>query len=567
MNRKIKLLLFVTFVLLSAACLGEDAKKAETTLDTKVAEATGTLNTQEITASEFMDMYVGGEDFVLIDVRTDREFKSGYIPGAVHIPYTELGQRIGELDISKDQRIVVYCEAGVRSKKGANSLLQAGYTNIVDVTDGIRGWRALGGDIIVPGADVTAPSDDGGVVLPDVLINSEQLSKGLDSYKVIFLGTSSQYSEGHIPGAIHIDPFKDISDANNPVKNTVLGESDFEALMSRVGFMPEDPVVLYDSQGDMKFAARFYWILKYYGHENASILDGGLAAWQAIGGEVSTSEPDIQETEYLAGKVYDEYLATLDYVSQKLDDPDTVLVEATTQEEYERDGHIPGAVLVEVEKTLNSDGTIKDESELLSIYASRGITRDKEVITYCHTGNRGATLWFELKYLLKYPSVRLYDGSLVEWNAMNMPLETGVPETTSPPLTAPPTTTQPPTTTPPASSQRYLEVEPFMILEDFTGTQKATIKMWDAIKIDDAYIYITGDWNGCIGTVWWTFNIYHDTPSGGVWEGKTTFVNYDVHSGQDISDKIHEVSDALDDYTIVVSKWDETDGLTIEISR
>ncbi len=90
---------------------------------------------------------------------------------------------------------------------------------------------------------------------------------------------------------------------------------------------------------------------------------------------------------------------------------------------------------------------------------------------------------------------------------------------------------------------------------------------WDAVKIEDAYLYITGDFDGCSGEVWWYFNIYHDTVEGGVWEGNTkSYDVYKVHSNQDISPQIHEVSDALDDYTIVVKKWDVQEGLTIEIS-
>jgi hypothetical protein len=79
---------------------------------------------------------------------------------------------------------------------------------------------------------------------------------------------------------------------------------------------------------------------------------------------------------------------------------------------------------------------------------------------------------------------------------------------------------------------------------------------------------LTGDFDGCVGIVWWTFNIYHDTPDGAVWEGKTqSFMDEEVKPNQDISDAIHSVSDTLDDYTIVVTRWSEVEGLDIEISR
>ena len=140
------LLLFTVLALLSAACLGEQAVSPS---DLLVPQVTNAPVAKEINASEFMDMYPRG-GFVLIDVRTQKEYNSGYIPGAVNIPDTELLQRISELNVSKSDMIVVYCEAGVRSKKGAGELLNAGYINVIDITDGMRGWRVIGGDIIRP---------------------------------------------------------------------------------------------------------------------------------------------------------------------------------------------------------------------------------------------------------------------------------------------------------------------------------------------------------------------------------------------------------------------------------
>jgi 3-mercaptopyruvate sulfurtransferase SseA len=93
MKRFVPLLLIIV-LMVSAACIGEGVKNAEMTLDTKVSEVTGSLNNTEITAADFLDLYEeGNEDYVLIDVRTKREFDEGYIPGAVHIPYTEIDRR------------------------------------------------------------------------------------------------------------------------------------------------------------------------------------------------------------------------------------------------------------------------------------------------------------------------------------------------------------------------------------------------------------------------------------------------------------------------------------------
>ncbi len=549
--RKFYLILIIGALLFSVGCLGEEAKKAEMTLDTSLAEVTGNLKTTQISASDFMGMYLEGEDFVLIDVRTDEEYNSGHIPGAVHIPYNELDARIGALGLSKDARVVVYCEAGVRSKKGANALVNLGFTNIVDVSDGMRGWRELGGDIAIPG--VEAPPSGNDTKAAAVLITSEELSEDLDSYKVIFLGTENQYQEGHIPGALYINPLEDLSDPDGAVQHLLMDIDDFEALMSRLGISEDDSLVLYDDQPDRKYAARFFWILDYYGHGNAAVLDGGLSMWRKSGGGLSTATAEPHKTNYTSPGMKPELIASTEYVSKNLDNPLVRLVDATTFEEFENEGHIPGAVLIEPEDTLNPDGTIKKTDELLSLYTSKGMTKDKEIITYCHTGYRGSVIWFELKHLLNYPYVRLYDGSLEEWNLRGMPLESGSFAIT--------------TLTPAPKEENYMDVEPKTVIEKLDGSETVQMYMWDSLRLGDAYIYITGDFNGCIGLVWWTFNIYHDTPMGGRWEGKTTpFSNYEVYDGQDISDNIHKVSDAMDDYKIVVKRWSVADGLTIEIS-
>ena len=92
--------------------------------------------------------------------------------------------------------------------------------------------------------------------------------------------------------------------------------------------------------------------------------------------------------------------------------------------ENERTGHIPGAVHVNYQLTLNEDSTFKPLEELQAIYGSKGITKDKEVITYCAVGARSGHTWFVLKYLLGYQHVRNYDGSWNKWSKLpDTPIE------------------------------------------------------------------------------------------------------------------------------------------------
>jgi len=97
------------------------------------------------------------------------------------------------------------------------------------------------------------------------------------------------------------------------------------------------------------------------------------------------------------------------------------------QEGAQRGGHIPGAQNIPWAQAVNEDGTFKSAAELVKLYESRGVTKDKDVIAYCRIAERSSHSWFVLKYLLGYPKVRNYDGSWTEWgNMVGVPIEKDV---------------------------------------------------------------------------------------------------------------------------------------------
>lgn len=240
---------------------------------------------------------------------------------------------------------------------------------------------------------------------------------------------TANYNLGHIPGTVLFDWKKDM---NDPVTRDILSKQQLEELLSGSGVSGDTTLVLY---GDFNnwFAAFAFWILKYYGVEKIVLMNGGRKKWLAEDREVTKDTPSHKRTTFKAKGPNEEIRTYLDYVKKSLGHGDKVLVdvrspaeftgEITAPPEYpnehaQRGGHIPGAFNIPWSQAVKEDGTFKTAEELANLYQSKGVTPDKEVITYCRIGERSSFSWFVLKYLLGYPKVKNYDGSWTEWGNM-----------------------------------------------------------------------------------------------------------------------------------------------------
>jgi thiosulfate/3-mercaptopyruvate sulfurtransferase len=93
-------------------------------------------------------------------------------------------------------------------------------------------------------------------------------------------------------------------------------------------------------------------------------------------------------------------------------------------ETAQRAGHVPGAHSIPWAQAANEDGTFKSHDELMTLYSAKGVTSDRDVITYCRIGERSSHTWFVLKELLGFPKVRNYDGSWTEYGStIGVPIE------------------------------------------------------------------------------------------------------------------------------------------------
>ena len=267
----------------------------------------------------------------------------------------------------------------------------------------------------------------------DALVDTAWLQEHLAdaNVRLVEVGTNAdEYAAGHLPGALYIHGVDDLTNPDDVTRGQILTGDALSDLLSRLGISNDDTVVFYDRSSNL-WAARAYWALKYYQHADVRLYNGGVTRWLADGQELGTESVAFEPTEYVAGAIDDSLRATTQYVLDHLEDSDAVMCDTRSPNEFAgtdvraaRGGHVPGAINVEWINAVNEDGTFKDAETLYNLYTKAGFDPDKEIITYCQTGVRGAHTWFVLSELLGYPDVRNYDGSWEEYgNQEDTPIQ------------------------------------------------------------------------------------------------------------------------------------------------
>ncbi|MFJ8751436.1 sulfurtransferase [Streptomyces sp. NPDC102441] len=268
-----------------------------------------------------------------------------------------------------------------------------------------------------------------------IISASEYLSESTGSRPPVLLDIRWQlggpngradYEAGHIPGAVFVDLDSELAGpAGSGGRHPLPDLETFGAVMRRAGVGQDTPVVVYDG-GQSWAAARAWWLLRWTGHSDVRVLDGGLAAWT---GELTTGVPEPAEGDF---RPRPGALPLLDADAAAKMARSGLLLDARAAERYRGEvepidrvgGHIPGAVSAPTTQNAGEDGRFLSAGSLASRFSALGADGDTPVGVYCGSGVSGAHEVLALE--LAGHRAALYAGSWSEWSSDgSRPVATG----------------------------------------------------------------------------------------------------------------------------------------------
>ena len=275
-------------------------------------------------------------------------------------------------------------------------------------------------------------------VQSDYLFSAETVynyihSKG--NCSVLEIGDLDAYNKEHIPFAIHIDLRKFMKSTNSIYGGKALESSQIAKYLSLHGVRPNFKIILYDKVGGY-LAHKFARILRFYGHENVAVLNGGMEAWNAQSYDVSNKPSGLtyygQFAFRTANNIGNEI--TFDELKLSMKDENTLIIDCRSEAEFkgipfERDGEIfawekgavtfgriPNAVHLSWDNFIDDNGRIKSYQDILDLIQPYDIENKKKVILYSHSAARSSLVNHVLSELLGYSHVKHYVGAWEEYS-------------------------------------------------------------------------------------------------------------------------------------------------------
>ena len=235
---------------------------------------------------------------------------------------------------------------------------------------------------------------------------------GNDDIILVDTQAAKDFEMSHIKGAVNI-PLSDIV-ISEPIANMMAPKEKIEKTLENAGISNDSVLLIYDDINNMD-AARLWFTLKYYGHEDAKVIGGGLKVLLEEGAETETGKVDTPKGNYKITVENTEMIANLKEVRNQLNEPsDNVrILDVRSIEEY-NEGTIPTSIHLNYIGNNYSDGEYKKTSDIQIMYIDNDIKPENEVIMYCKTSIRAAQSYLAL-YNAGYRNIKIYDGAWLEY--------------------------------------------------------------------------------------------------------------------------------------------------------
>lgn len=235
------------------------------------------------------------------------------------------------------------------------------------------------------------------------------------------------HSQARLPGAVFFD-LDEIADTTSPLPHMLPSPEKFASRMRKLGIGDGARIVVYDSTGIFS-AARVWWTFRAMGKDDVFVLDGGLPAWIAAGGEVIDGPPDKPQERHFTARLRQDLVHTLEEMRRVVAANARTILDARPPGRFMgrdpeprpglRSGHMPGALNVPHSALLTPEGTMKSKPDLQAVFTAAGfdITGPAPVCT-CGSGVTAAIIALALARLGRW-DVPVYDGAWAEWGAQS----------------------------------------------------------------------------------------------------------------------------------------------------
>lgn len=264
-------------------------------------------------------------------------------------------------------------------------------------------------DFVIEADELLARKGDGNIRLFDASIEFFRQPTDPTAY--------DDYLQSHIAGAAFFD-HEQFSDLNNPYEYAVLAEPELSQQIGAVGIGEDSEVVIYANM--LPSATRAAWVLRYAGHNNVRILNGGMPAWVRAGGQLEQQEHRYEPTTF-SGVLRPHMFVGTKEVQAALEDGRSRVVNTLMQSMFE-EGHIPGSTLSSALDLMLDMAWFRPNDELATRLKEE--VEQGRIITYCG-GGIAATVNAMAHLLIGNENVAVYDGSLYEWIGEGLPVATG----------------------------------------------------------------------------------------------------------------------------------------------